>query len=310
MVCLAETPGVWPGQQCTLGFLGPPGSHSHQAALTAAQRLGFDSSQLALEPQPTLGLVLHLAETGALDWVVVPYENALQGSVQEVMEALGTGQRQLTIHAEFLQPVRHGLIQRRPGTPVRKVLSHPQALAQCRQTLYTRFGEGILLEATPSTSDAVRQVAEAEHPDDWAAIANATAARLYGLPVVEDDLSDAPNNLTRFMIVSRHADWPAHWPALPGPPPQKCSLCFALPEFPGTLMKYLRLFYQFQVNLTKLESRPTRRQYGDYQFFVDCDTDLGTRAGGALLQELKRQSTFFHWQGPYRELGLCEPGTR
>jgi prephenate dehydratase len=304
---LTDAPSL-PHSSLRLGCLGPQGSHSHQAALGAIDLLGLHDRPVTLVPVATLGALMAHLEAGELELAILPYENALEGSVVEVLETLGTGKRRLFVHAEFLQPVAHCLIQRAvpAGTtpaPVHTVLSHPMGLAQCRETLTRLYGPLLTHRQTSSTSEAVKQLAAMDDPTGYAAIANATAADLFDLTVVHPDVSDANDNLTRFFVASAQPVWPAQWPALPAHAESKTSVCFALPEYPGVLMKYLRLFYQFQVNLTKLESRPTRLRYGDYRFFADCDIDVTTVACGTLLQELKRQATFFHCQGPYKVLG-------
>jgi prephenate dehydratase len=303
----------------TLGYLGPQGSHSHQAIATL---LGYlpNSVAFALQPQPTLACLLTAIEQGEVSAGLLPYENALEGSVMEVLQALGTGQRQLFVHAEFVQPIRHALVQHHAGEAVTQVYSHPMALAQCRQTLLATFGDTLTFHATASTSEAVSLLAQLppHQAQGMAALATTTAAEAAGLAITHPDMSDAPHNVTRFMVVTNQPAWPTHlFGQRPTPDPcppvvlaqpyaeacplvlEKCSICFSLPEYPGTLMKYLELFYAFQVNLSKLESRPKRTQMGDYYFFVDCEGDITTVGKGLLFQQLTRQASSFHCQGPY-----------
>lgn len=323
---VSHTSGNIPDQ--TLGFLGPEGSHSHQAVLGLLEG-GLEKNnpnplaQLALKPYPTLIALLRAVEEGAVASALLPYENALEGSVVEVLEALGKAEQRLYVLAELLHPVVHCLIQP-PGAsgPVHTVLSHPQALAQCRQTLEGLFGPNLIYRATASTSEAVEQVSDyyqtlqASQPSltaantisGMAAIGTQTAAQHYNLQVSHHQISDLPDNLTRFF-------WVGHQPGLgqsllPQQPlqalPLKTSLCLGLPEYAGVLMDCLHIFKTYGVNLTKLESRPSRKKYGEYMFYLDAEGDITQVADGAFLQELKAFTTFLSYQGPYVCLGKLD----
>jgi prephenate dehydratase len=287
-----------------LGYLGPEGSHSSRAAKTLMAFLGL--ANVTLTPFPSLPQLMAAVETEAIPYAVLPYENALEGSVVEVLETLGRQKRLLYPLGEMLLPVRHCLIQKTPG-PVEKILSIPIAYAQCRETLSRLYGWEPRLEATPSTSEAVYRLAGLEDATGWAAIGTASAAQANGLAIVHDNISDAPDNLTRFLLVSAKPEPPVNlatfdWSAYP----QKTSICVSLVERIGVLADFLTIFKAHGVNLTKIESRPSRRGYGEYLFHMDMEGDIDTASGGVLRQELLRHTVEYYQLGPYPVLGRLE----
>ena len=286
-----------------LGFLGPPGSHSNQAVLKA-QDLFHWSFPIEVSPYPTLASVMQGAESGEVSAAILPYENSLEGSVLEVLETLGRQKRALWVHAELLQPITHCLIQKAPVTEqIHTVYSHPQALAQCRDTLQRLFGTRLTMTATSSTSEAVRLIKESPNPEGIAAVGTRMAAKLYGLQVSVPQLNDHPDNLTRFFLVSNQPECPLPLPALQESSYFKTSVCVGLPEYPGVLMDCLKIFKDHQVNLTKLESRPSRKRFGQYYFYLDAEGDITKIADGRFYQELQATSTYLNVKGPYLCLG-------
>lgn len=284
-----------------VGFLGPEGSHSHQAGLHLQAFL--TTSPLAFVPFATFRALLEATQQTPDLLGLVPIENALEGSVVEVLEALGLQKYSLQPLAEFTVPVLHCLIQTVPG-PVETVVSHPQALGQCRDTLLRLFGEQLHFEAASSTSEAVRHLAEAPDPKR-AAIGTRAAAERYGLQVTHSDISDAPDNVTRFLLLA-HSDTKARLQAvlsLPHEMPSKTSFCLRIPDQPGTLVSLLSLFHAYHVNLSKIESRPSKKKLGEYLFYIDAQGDLTHPDYEALLSALRQQVTFLQILGSYRCLG-------
>lgn len=291
----------------SIGFLGPEGSNSHQAALNGAAFLSGDF-HATLKPYTTLSLLLEATREGQHDIAIVPYENALEGAVVEVMEYLGNAENGTFIHAEFLQPICHSLLVH-PQNQVEKlhtIYSHAMALNQCQQTLRTRFGRELQLIPTASTAEAAAKLAQYAEADAQGVgvLATQVAAQMNHLKTLTENVSDSAQNVTRFLLVSYHATWPDTFPGLPEAEIWKTSLCVALHEYPGVLSEYLQVFQRYWVNLTKIESRPTRLIYGDYHFFLDAEGRLPDLAEGRLMQELRARSRRFHMQGPYRSLGL------
>ena len=208
-------------------------------------------------------------QSGGVDQAVVPIENSLEGSVTSTLDTLVGEASSVRIVAEVVRPIVHCLIAR-PGVSlddVSRVVSHPQALAQCGQFLRSRLGDAAT-ELSGSTAEAVRSAVAAgsSSSDAVAAIGTRLAAELYGGSVLVEGVQDRDDNLTRFVWLARDG-------AVPHGTPNKTSIVFwgFNDESPGALVAVLRELADRDVNLTKIESRPRRVQLGHYMFFADVD---------------------------------------
>jgi prephenate dehydratase len=216
-------------------------------------------------------------QSGEVDQAVVPIENSLEGSVSTTLDALAGEGSNVRIVAEVVRPITHCLIARE-GVAVQdvaRVLSHPQALAQCARFLHEQLPDAGT-EVAASTAEAVRSAVASSEP--LAAIGTRLAAELYGGLVLAEGVEDRPDNLTRFV-------WLARAGTAPHAPPNKTSVVFwgFNDESPGALVAVLREFADRDVNLTKIESRPRRVQLGHYMFFADLD---GAEEDGAVSDAL------------------------
>jgi prephenate dehydratase len=189
-----------------IGYLGPEGSNSEQSLVQLSHRLQWDATTYQLIPYPSLLALVDATEHGEVAFSTMPYENALEGSVIEVLEALGQEESTLSVHAEYLFPIQHAFLQQSAtvNTPIHTVWSHPMALAQCKQKLRKHFGISLKLDPMPSTSEAVARLANLtpEEARGIGVLANPVLASKY--PHLEQaylDLSDTADNLTRFLLV-------------------------------------------------------------------------------------------------------------
>lgn len=292
----------------TLGYLGPKGSNSHQAVGTALSHWQTVKTAPAEVAFHTLTHLLEALVDSQVDIAIVPYENGLEGTVVEVLEFLGNPAHNAFVQAEFLQVIEHALMVQNPtsATDLHTIYSHQMALGQCKDSLRKRFGSAVQLIPTASTAEAAKRLSElsVEDAQGIGVLATQTAATLHGLHIIDRNISDATHNVTRFFIVTTSPQWDAAFPRFKQEdPPLKTSLCVGLHEYPGVLTEYLQVFQRYWVNLTKIESRPTREHYGDYRFYLDMEGDLATIAEGRMLSELKARSRSFHQQGAYRCLG-------
>ena len=243
-----------------VGFLGPSGTYAEEALRASAP------GPVEEVPYPTVYETVTAVQEGAVDRGVVPIENSLEGSVTTTLDTLAGGEADsVRIVAEVVRPVSHSLVAR-PGVAlgdVTRVVSHPQALAQCRRFLRERLA-GAREEATGSTAEAVRLVAESDEP--LAALGTRLAAELYGCEVLADGVEDLAGNLTRFVWLAPEGT-PPHAPA------DKTSIVFwgFNDESPGALVGVLAELADRGINLTKIESRPRRVALGHYMFFADLD---------------------------------------
>jgi len=245
-----------------VAFLGPAGTFTDEALRASTPG---EVEEVAF---PTVHETVMAVQQSEADLAVVPIENSLEGGVAATLDALAGEARRVRIAGEVVHPVSHCLVSAGPLDlgAVERVVSHPQATAQCATFLRDRL-PGAERVDVGSTAEAVRQVVGAERP--WAALASRLAADLYGAEVLAVGVEDRPDNRTRFVWL-RAEDAPAPF-AYEGP--LKTSIVFwgAGDESPGWLVRVLGELASREVNLTRIESRPRRVRLGHYMFFCDLD---------------------------------------
>ena len=252
-----------------VAYLGPPGTFTEAAALA------FQPDSNYLRPYPTNPATLAAVASGEVEWGVVPVENSVQGAVSATLDTLWQIPG-LYVHQAIVLPIQHHLMGEADRLEdIQSVYAHPQALAQCSQWLRQSLPEAELISAASNTS-ALPQLKG--HPEA-AAISSERAAQVYGLPILARSINDYDTNCTRFWVVSRE-------PSTEG---DYTSLAFCVPaNVPGALLAPLKVFAEAEINMTRIESRPTKKAIGDYVFFIDLEhTDKGDRMPGVLeaLQE-------------------------
>jgi prephenate dehydratase len=281
-----------------IAFLGPPGTFTEEALLTQADLAGGELAALR-----TMIDVLDAAERGEVDYGFVPLENSIDGSVNESLDGL-IFENDLLIQREVELGVRLNLLVP-PGTAVSsitRVVSIPKAIAQCRLFLARELPEAEMVAAN-STSEAVRLVGE-ERPPGTAAVGTALAASLYGLDVAVPDIEDHPDNTTRFVLVARSGI-----PAMTGH--DKTSIvCFQHTDRPGSLHSILGQFSARNINLTKLESRPTKRRLGHYCFIIDLEGHVADEVVADCLRDLHASLADMKFLGSYPAAGEHGPARR
>ena len=259
--------------------LGPEGSFAHLAAL---ERFGR-STRLA--PQVTIGAVFDAVEKRRSDLGVVPLENSVEGPVRTTLERLIS--TPLAIRGEICLRVSHCLLAKGARGRIRRVYSHPQALAQCRQWLARNLPQAVPVE-TESTSAAVLQ---ARGDRQGAAIASRLASEIHGLPVVEAGIEDHPANTTRFIVIGTGSNGPTGR--------DKTSVLFSTQHRPGALYAALAPFAAAGINLLRIESHPARDRMWQYLFFVDLEGHAEDRAVKDSLRSLRRKTAFLKVLGSY-----------
>ena len=270
-----------------IAYLGPVGTYTEEAALS------YDSGA-DLQPFPTIAAVGLAVSSGVTDEGVVPIENSLEGSVTYTLDLL-ISQSDLSIYKEIVLPIEHYLMAS-PGTrapDVQVIYSHPQALAQCRIFLERCFPQA-QQTASLSTVAAVTDMQASQVPA--AAISPKRAAELYQVEIIGQNIQDNPNNVTRFVVLSPHDHPPTG--------KDKTSICFSFnQDAPGVLYQALGEFAQRNINLAKIESRPTKASLGQYIFLIDCqghrEDALVKEALDALARRvstLKVLGSYPYWQ--------------
>lgn len=257
-----------------IAHLGPSGTYAEAAALIFLNWFQAKTGQAAdLCPYLSIAQTLEAVAQGKAQLAVVPIENSIEGSVTMTMDALWRLDR-LQIQQALVLPIDHALItQSAQLNTVRVVYSHPQALAQCQQWLDKHLPQAQRVAAN-STTEALQHLDE---DATIAAIASQRAATLYNLPVLACPINDYPDNCTRFLIMSLD----------PAPGGTHTSLAFSISaNQPGMLLKPLQVFAERNINMSRIESRPSKRSLGDYLFFVDLEADARQAETQDALREL------------------------
>ena len=246
-------------------FLGPAGTFSHEALRASAPAGPPDPEPV---PFPTVYETVMAVQSGEAELAVVPIENSVEGGVAATLDALAFEAQRVRIAAEVVRPVHHCLIAGRQLEldRIERVVSHPQATAQCAGFLREHLPGAERVPAA-STAEAVRQVGESSAP--WAALGSRLSADLYGATVLAGEVEDHPENLTRFVWLAAEDSGARDW----GPGPRKTSIVFwgAGDASPGWLVGVLAELSERQINLTRIESRPRRGKLGHYMFFADLE---------------------------------------
>ena len=243
-----------------VAFLGPEGTFTEEALLA-----NMPDGGLHPFPYPSIPDVLRAVRAGEVPLGIVAIENALEGSVPVTMDSLVWSFDDLHIVREITHPVHQMLITKSemPLDQVTKVISIPHAYGQCREFIREHLGN-VEHEATDSTAEAVRRVSRVNRP--WAAVGTRLAAEMYECHIAAEDIEDAEENATRFVFVARE---PARQDL--GGRYKTSLVCGIDQDEPGSLLLILSEFAYRHVNLTKVESRPSKRALGHYVFIIDVE---------------------------------------
>jgi prephenate dehydratase len=275
----------------SVAYLGPAGTYTEEALLASARE------EVRPEARTTVYETVMAVQEGQVERAVVPIENSLEGSVTATLDALAGEADRVRIAAEVVHPIHHNLLSGRALElgEVTRVLSHPQATAQCAGFLRERLPEAERVAAT-STAEAVRTVCESSEP--WAALGSRLSGELYGCEVLAERVEDGPENLTRFVWLA-----PSHEQATLPEGPVKTSIVFwgFNDDSPGALVSVLSELSERQINLTKIESRPRRVQLGHYMFFADLEGHASEprlrEALGGRVETLRVLGSYPIWGG-------------
>ncbi len=228
--------------------------------------------------------------SGSTEFGIVPVENSLEGSVNMTLDMLL--KQDVKIYKEIVIDINHNLMAL-PDTDIahiREIYSHPHALAQCKNFLKSI---NVRTRNFLSTADAAREIRD-RNLKNTAAIAPKVAAKLYGLKILKENLQDEDFNQTRFLVISRKDHERTE--------DSKTSVIFSLIDKPGALHEALGIFASHDINLTKIESRPSKKALGDYVFFVDLEGHLEDTAVKDSIDELKQKTAFLKVLGSYARM--------
>lgn len=264
----------------TVAYLGPQGTFSQEAVIKQ-----FGHAVTAI-PCSTIDAIFRKVESGAASYGVVPVENSTEGAVGRTMDLLL--QTPLKVCGELQLPIHQCLMAQHTNlAAIHKIYSHSQSFAQCQMWLNENLTTAIRINAA-SNADAARQAAS---DSNAAAIAGRKAAEIFGLEICATNIEDNPNNATRFLVVGQQDVAPSGR--------DKTSLAVATHNQPGAVHKLLAPFAQYQVSMTRLESRPSRATLWEYVFFTDIEGHQEDKNVAKALQALRDNATFLKVFGSY-----------
>ena len=267
-----------------VAFLGPRGTFTEEAVIRQ-----FGSSVKAL-PCGSLDEVFHEAASGTADFAVVPVENSTEGIVTRTADLLLT--TPLKVIGEVNVAVHHNLMNRSgKREDIVEVHAHPQALAQCQNFINKHFSSGIEQIEKASTSRAAQELINLD--ESYAAIANKRTAELFKLNVLAKNINDEPDNKTRFIMLSRCTTTATD--------SDKTSIAFATKNQPGALVKVLNVFDALNINLSYIDSRPSKKNLGEYVFFVDFEGHITDDPSQKVLDLIRLNTNYIKILGSYRK---------
>jgi prephenate dehydratase len=289
-----------------IAFLGPEGTVTHEAA-----HYFFAGEPHVFIPYRLISDVVAATVTGETDVSLVPVENTIEGSVKDSVDLL-VHEVDLPIQAEWVYPSSQNLIGHRSEyqtaegqldlSQVKKVFSKDVAIAQCTHFL-KKYLPNAIMEFSSSTAEGVRYVKE--HPNQgYAAIGTKLSSKLYQTDLLAADITDHMNNFTRFLLIGHHP------PELKPAEAMKTTILVTLPEdYPGALHQVLSAFAWRRINLTKIESRPTKLRLGSYYFYIDIEGSLDSVLLPGAIAEIEAIGCVVRMLGSYPSYSYAGPTT-
>lgn len=270
-------------KKLVIAYLGPEATFTHEAA---RNKFGASVKYLAAG---SIGEIFNAVEKGYADYGVVPVENSIEGAVTHTLDMFMDSD--LKVCSEIMLEISHNLLSKEKDLKnVKKVYSNPQVFGQCRLWLKTNLGNIPFIEVE-STAKAAMVAAREKNSS---AIASSLAAKLYGLHTISEDIEDVPHNVTRFLVISNRSAEPTK--------KDKTSILFSIKDRVGALHDSLRVFKRNGVNLTKIESRPSKKKVWQYYFFLDFNGHCKDKKVKKALKELGEYCIFVKILGSYPKI--------
>jgi chorismate mutase/prephenate dehydratase len=289
----------------TIAYLGPEATFTHQAAI---RRFG---SSLRYASQKTIADVFTEVSKQRADYGVVPVENSTEGVVTHTLDMFVDSD--LKIVSQIVLPISHCFVSRYPKEKIKWIYAHPQTLGQCRNWLQKNFPDVEIIETSSNSSSAELAATDALSPrkneligvgigslvkHDWkrevigtGAITSELAAEKYKLPILEKNIQDNAANATRFLVLGRQCSPPTG--------DDRTSLMVSVSDKVGALHEAIAAFRKFKINMTKIESRPSKRKAWEYFFFIDCDGHAQEKKVAKAIQHLGEHCNFVKVLGSY-----------
>lgn len=267
-----------------IAYLGPEGTWTHQAAI---KKFGHSVSY---SPQPNFADVFDQVTRRSADYGVVPIENSTEGAVSHTLDLFVDSP--LHICSQILLRIENCLMAAIPRSEIRTLYSHPQVFGQCRAWIHKNFPQADLVEVSSTTKAA--QIAQEQAKQGAAALGGPLAAEIYGLNLLESSIQDRATNTTRFLVIGEKTCPPTGH--------DRTSVLFAIHDRPGSLVKALQAFDNFHINLSKIESRPSKRKDWEYVFYVDLAGHCEDPQVADALAELHQHCSMIKLLGSYPDV--------
>ena len=272
-------------------YLGPEGSYTE----IAAENFVKSQNNFNKDIKNSIIKVIESMDNSSEDIGVVPIENSIEGIVRETLDNLVKTSSRVMITGEIFVPISHCLISKSDNISlIDKIISIPQALAQCRNFIEKNLGNAEKLTAT-STSEAVKQLNDL--PKNYAAIGSAKAAEIYGFNILRSEINDKRDNLTRFVTLGSSTPNPTG--------KDKTSIALSTCNKPGALVDILLVFKENNINLSYIESRPSQKVFGDYTFFIDFEGHIKDENIQSAIGKIMPFVHFYRFLGSYPCGEIC-----
>ncbi len=269
-----------------IGYLGPKGTFSEQAAL-------FYCPDGKCIDYHSINEVIEAVDKNLIEVGIVPIENSIEGTVNVTMDTI-IFNADIKIISEIVIPIEQNFLVSKNynNEKITKILSHPQALAQCRGFLEKNY-YNVEQMATSSTSEAAKLVSNSN--EKWAALGNSLCAKLYDMKILHNNIQDNKSNETRFIAISKSSKNKIDSNS-------KTSIAFSVTDEPGALFKILNILALWNINMTKIISRPMKKHAEEYVFFVELEGDISNEDMQEAMKMVKRKTSCYKLFGSYTVL--------
>lgn len=286
----------------TIAYLGPGGSYTEMAKDVFCDKYCLlDGTKdeapqcrekaVKLEPLGTIKRVLEFVDENPNAVGVLPIENSIEGAVRETIDNLiRTKNTNIRILSEFVMPIQHCLLARTTEIcSITGVISHPQALAQCQNFIHSELPMHLNIISATSTAEAAKSLQN--YNLTYAAVGSRKTAENYYLNVLRENINDDPDNKTRFALIGDLET--------PKTTNDNTTLAFSTENKPGALLDILQIFHDYGINLSYIDSRPSKTQFGEYTFFVDFDGHITDETVLKSIEEVKKHTKYYRLVGSY-----------
>lgn len=271
-----------------IAYLGPGGSYTEMAKDIFCKKYELSANQ---EPMKTIKSILEFVDENSSAIGILPIENSIEGAVRETIDNLiRTKNSNVRILSEIVMPIHHCLLSKTTELySITGVISHPQALGQCRNYIHNNLPRNLNIIEAASTAEAAKKLEE--YNLTYAAIGSEKTAEIYNLNILQCNINDEPDNKTRFAIIGDFET--------PKTQNDNTTLAFSTENKPGALLEILQIFHDYEINLSYIDSRPSKTKFGEYTFFVDFDGHISDEKTAKVLEEVKSRTHYYRLVGSY-----------